>query len=235
MTTNFQSLIQRKGGRISPYSLAGCFVPQITFKSYAAIHAIKESQIKRIKKGGKQKMDAFVRFPKIARLSRDCVITEKIDGSNGQFTVKDGKITSIGSRTRFISPQSDNYGFATWVTLHEEELIVLGDGTHFGEWWGLGIQRAYGQKEKRFSLFDVGRWNSFNIPSCVSVVPTLYLGIFDTNIIQAVLEELKEKGSIASPGFMHPEGIVVYHTASKQLYKKTIENDEKPKRRQAHE
>jgi hypothetical protein len=28
---------------------------------------------------------------------------------------------------------------------------------------------------------------------------------------------------------MNPEGVVIYHTASGQLFKKTIENDEKPK------
>jgi hypothetical protein len=40
---------------------------------------------------------------------------------------------------------------------------------------------------------------------------------------------LKEGGSLAAPGFANPEGIVIYHHATKQLFKKTIEKDEKGK------
>lgn len=55
----------------------------------------------------------FMEFPKIARLSRECIITEKIDGTNGQiFIDEDGKFL-IGSRTRWITPENDNHGFAT--------------------------------------------------------------------------------------------------------------------------
>lgn len=32
-------------------------------------------------------LEAFAEFPKIARLSRECVITEKIDGTNAQVVV----------------------------------------------------------------------------------------------------------------------------------------------------
>ena len=36
----------------------------------------------------------FMEFPKIASLSRECIITEKIDGTNGQiFIDEDGKST----------------------------------------------------------------------------------------------------------------------------------------------
>jgi hypothetical protein len=40
---------------------------------------------------------------------------------------------------------------------------------------------------------------------------------------------LRLDGSYAAPGYMKPEGIVVYHTAAKQMFKVTIENDEQPK------
>ncbi len=62
----------------------------------------------------------------------------------------------IGSRTRWITAQDDNHGFARWVEGNKQELLKLGAGRHFGEWWGSGIQRGYGlQKgEKRFSLFN---------------------------------------------------------------------------------
>jgi len=43
------------------------------------------------------------------------------------------------------------------------------------------------------------------------------------------IEYLKANGSIAAPGFMKPEGIIIYHTAGNLYFKKTIENDEKYK------
>ncbi|KKK96424.1 hypothetical protein LCGC14_2662910, partial [marine sediment metagenome] len=41
---------------------------------------------------------------------------------------------------------------------NKKELMKLGVGTHHGEWWGSGIQRRYNLDEKRFSLFNTGRW-----------------------------------------------------------------------------
>lgn len=176
----------------------------------------------------------FTPFPSISRLSRDMVITEKLDGTNASICVyQDGEDRlniKAGSRTRWITPEDDNYGFAKWVHQHQDELIHgLGEGTHFGEWWGQGIQCGYGLKEKRFSLFNVGRWNNDNKPACCHVVPTLYRGNFSTLKAAEILSELEFEGSIAVPGFMQPEGIVIYHAHSNTLFKKTIKNDEKGK------
>jgi hypothetical protein len=125
----------------------------------------------------------FTSFGKISRLSRDIVITEKIDGTNAQIFIDlmTGEFL-VGSRTRWITPENDNAGFARWAYAHKDELIEgLGDGHHFGEWWGQGIQRGYGLKEKRFSLFNVAKWSDESTrPACCGVVPTLYTGIFDT-------------------------------------------------------
>ena len=89
-------------------------------------------------------MIEFEGFPKIARLSREAIITEKIDGTNAQIYIgEDGQIIA-GSRTRWITPDSDNFGFARWGEQHRVELAALGPGRHFGEWWGSGIQRGYG-------------------------------------------------------------------------------------------
>ena len=187
----------------------------------------------------------FREFPKMSRFSRDIIITEKIDGTNASIfiqhktletaegldsiiaTVEDYTIRA-GSRTQWITPEKDNYGFANWVKQNAEELVKLGEGHHFGEWWGLGIQRKYDMKEKRFSLFNVERWSE-DRPSCCSVVPTLYKGDFNTEAIQFALDILKLNGSCASVGFMNPEGIVIYHTAGNVAFKKTIEKDEVPK------
>lgn len=185
----------------------------------------------------------FEGFPKIPRYNRDIVITEKIDGTNAQILIPDevgssyvtntGQVLPFlcGSRTRWILPENDNHGFAKWAYSHVEELLRLGPGHHFGEWWGLGINRNYGLAEKRFSLFNIGRWRGKEdqLPGCVSLVPILYEGPHEQEAMDKVVASLWVDGSKAAPGFMKPEGIVIYHTAARQLFKITLENDAKPK------
>jgi len=173
-------------------------------------------------------MIEFQEFPKIARLSRDMIITEKIDGTNAQIIIDEDGSFGCASRKRIITPESDNYGFAKWAYEHKDDLMKLGPGRHFGEWWGNGIQRGYGILEKRFSLFNVGRWDCPERPSCCGIVPTLYKGEFDTISIRKVLDDLQLHGSYAAP-FMNPEGVVIFHEASRTMFKKTIKDDEKPK------
>lgn len=170
----------------------------------------------------------FIGFPKIARLSRDVIVTEKIDGTNVQvFIGEDGSIRA-GSRTRWITPEDDNYGFAKWVAEHADELRELGPGQHFGEWWGKGIQRNYALQERRFSLFNATRWGDSR-PACCHVVPVLYQGDFVQSAWQRALADLAKNGSAAAPGFMDPEGIILFHTAGNFGFKKTLHKDEKPK------
>lgn len=186
----------------------------------------------------------------MGRLSRECIITEKIDGTNAQiFIDADGQFL-VGSRNRWITPQDDNFGFAAWAHTHMEELKKLGAGRHFGEWWGSGVQRGYGlaKGEKRLSLFNVSRWCLHGqtperiptadpriekyqdvLPPCVGLVPVLYRGIFTTEACESTVERLRVNGSVAAPGFMKPEGIVCFHTAANVGFKKTIENDSIPK------
>ena len=183
----------------------------------------------------------FQGFPKMARLSRDVIVTEKIDGTNAQVLVtEDGEIRA-GSRKRWITPEDDNFGFATWVEEHRDELLALGPGRHFGEWWGSGIQRGYGLDHKRFSLFNASRWAVHEVRSveegdyrcmqvpCCHVVPVLFSGPFRTDFVEEVLIELSENGSRAAKGFANPEGVVIYHVAAGVGFKKTLENDEVPK------
>ena len=177
-------------------------------------------------------MTEFQKFQKIARLSRNCSITEKIDGTNAcVFIGEDGEFLT-GSRTRWITPEADNYGFAKWALAHKDELMALGPGRHFGEWWGSGCQRGYGftNGEKRFSLFNTSRWNDLTPPpACCHVVPVLYTGIFTSTDVDACLDILRTQGSRAAPGFMKPEGVVIYHTAGRYYFKKTLEKDDVPK------
>lgn len=174
----------------------------------------------------------FRPFSKIPRLNRDVVVTEKIDGTNALVYIADDGVTiAAGSRTRWITPESDHFGFARWVADNREALLALGPGSHYGEWWGAGIQRRYGLTEKRFSLFNVGRWNAENVPACCSVVPTLAIGEMRA-AVDSALATLRAEGSMAAP-FDKPEGVVVYHTASGALFKVTLEGDESPKGRAA--
>jgi hypothetical protein len=174
-------------------------------------------------------MSEFVPFPKIARLNRDVVVTEKIDGTNACVNVGEDGAVRAASRTRWITPEDDNYGFARWVAEHADELRLLGPGAHFGEWWGAGIQRRYGMSEKRFSLFNVGRWgDDSSRPACVDVVPVLGRGPLGPTV-EAAITLLRERGSMAAPFFPDPEGIVVYHHASGGLFKVTLKGDEAPK------
>lgn len=129
----------------------------------------------------------FEAFPKIPRLSRDCIVTEKIDGTNAQIYIEqlpDTEVSpglyqiKVGSRNRWITPEEDNHGFARWVKDNQEQLVKeLGIGRHYGEWWGQGINKRYKGAPKTFSLFNAGRWAPEVIAGKLTVckvVPILY-------------------------------------------------------------
>lgn len=196
-------------------------------------------------------MPEFHEFPKMPRLSRECIITEKLDGTNAQILITEEKLIFAGSRNRWITPADDNFGFAAWCLKNADELIAgLGTGRHFGEWLGSGIQRGYGLKngEKRFSLFNASRWCAVGstplrmpsadprvekvqdiAPACCGVVPVLYRGEFHSDMVTACIEDMRIRGSYAAPGFMRPEGVVCYHIAAGVGFKKTLEKDSEPK------
>ncbi len=182
------------------------------------------------------KMDEiqFEPWPKIARLNRDIVVTEKIDGTNAAILITDDGRVAAQSRKRLIIPGDDNFGFARWVADAAGVLTdILGPGRHFGEWWGSGIQRGYGlaKGEKRFSLFNTARYGEMNLGAIegLATTPVLYEGPFAEGEIAFALSGLERDGSQAAPGFMDPEGIVVFHTAAQQMFKVTIKGDEAPK------
>lgn len=170
----------------------------------------------------------FEPFDKMPRLSREMLVTEKIDGTNATVYVSEAGEVFAASRSRWITTETDNYGFAAWVAVNKEELCRLGPGVHRGEWWGQGIQRNYGLTEKRFSLFNVSRWEHER-PACCHVVPVLYRGPFSTSMADAVLVRVRCDGSSAAPGFMNPEGIVIFHVAANLCFKKMLHKDEQPK------
>ena len=171
----------------------------------------------------------FKPWPKITRKNRAVVVSEKIDGTNALVCVTESGDVLAGSRTRWITPADDNYGFARWVYDNADSLRVLGPGYHYGEWAGRGIQRGYGLSDRRFYLFNSGRWNNDETrPACCHVVPVLGTGFEKDGIVDRCVEDLRVNGSRVTPGFP-AEGVVVYHTASGLMQKITLVGDEKPK------
>ena len=163
----------------------------------------------------------FIAWPKIPRYENDSVIiTEKIDGTNACIAIHDDGTYHVQSRNNIITPEKDNAGFARWVQENWDDIKQLGHGYHYGEWWFGKIQLGY-VVEKRFSLFNSGRWNKENLPSCIGVVPILYQGQLTPTIIEELKKELKDKGSKAVEGWMRPEGFCIYYTQSK-TYQKVI-------------
>ncbi|WP_326812114.1 RNA ligase family protein [Streptomyces scopuliridis] len=210
-------------------------------------------------------MHEFVEWPKTKRLFRDIVITEKLDGTNSgihisavtdpdelwvfpenSYTVIVGGVRYVvtaQSRKRIITPgkTTDNFGFAGWVYDNAVDLVsILGEGLHFGEWYGQGIQRGYGLDEKRFALFNTARWREVDdsgtspelraldsgVGAQVDAVPVIYEGPFDQGYIRTALWNLREHGSWAAPGFMNPEGVCVYHSQSRNVFKVTLDNQD---------
>lgn len=206
----------------------------------------------------------FEAWPKIPRLKKDMIVTEKIDGTNAAVLIRtvrpedfggmnpagpqltiggpggytaavvhlEGKtyLVAAQSRKRLITPDSDNFGFAKWVWDNAADLVrLLGEGRHFGEWWGSGIQRGYGltNGEKRFSLFNVNRYQYVKgLFHQIDLVPELYRGPFSTTKVSQVLGHLSREGSQAAPGFMRPEGVIVYHVGAGSVFKAFVDPED---------
>lgn len=160
----------------------------------------------------------FKAWPKITRLEnrRAPVFTEKIDGTNACIVITAEGDFACQSRTRFITPEDDNFGFAKWAYANRDELMKMGEGYHYGEWWGLGIQRGYDLKEKRFSLFNARRWGEHNpnTPKCCHVVPMIR-----AKSCEEARDILVNNGSFAAPGYMRPEGLIMYEPDSDTCFK----------------
>ena len=172
----------------------------------------------------------FQPFPKIPRLRNEIItVTEKLDGTNAQVLVTPEGQVFAGSRNRWITPgkDTDNYGFAAWVEENKEALKGLGIGRHFGEWYGPGIGRGYSNRERRLALFNTYR-PAESLPSIVERVTVLYQGdaVGLTDEVYFHISELIAKGSKHCPGFMRPEGVVIYSSLNKTRYKVLCENDD---------
>lgn len=199
-------------------------------------------------------MVEFKEWPKIPRgQNEEITITEKIDGTNACIIVEigtDGQPHVIGmqSRSNLLAYKEngewircldeagkprENYGFAAWVIDNEETLSILGEGYHYGEWAGPGIQKnPHNLERKTFFLFNSDRWRDGRQqrPEGVECVPVLYEGpeyVYDdgvdglekatTVMMSKLWYDAKDKG-------YHPEGVVVWYHKTRRYEKYTYEN-----------
>lgn len=186
-------------------------------------------------------MKVFTKYGKTPRLNANVTITEKLDGTNASIIIRayeqfviDGvcqltpelqtsctcdatgdNLMWAASRNRILTPQNDNYGFARWVFDNAIGLFKLGEGQHYGEWWGKKIQRGYGLNRKVFSLFNYNRYEESLLNETFPHVPGLdvcnpiYQGPFEQEELDSIIEGLEIGGSLAAPGFGRPEGVIV--------------------------
>lgn len=221
-----------------------------------AIGAFRPNEISLITQLSKSCMkggEEFHSYPKIPRYENETfTLSEKIDGSNGVININDdGKIIA-GSRTQWLIGQDskgrniDNHGFRQWVADHHDDLLKLGVGTHYGEWYGNKINRKYGLDHNRFMLFNRTRYES-NIskqmaiqsicpgtpstrdelfPSCCELETVLMDNVCFNALPDLVREFCKSfitNGSRHVPGFKNPEGLIVRSNLRGTLYKVIID------------
>lgn len=183
-------------------------------------------------------MESFPAYPKTKRLESETItISEKIDGTNGLIRVRthlDGtKDILAGSRSKWLFTDGtktwDNHGFGQWVRDNELELSKLPDGDHYGEWYGRGINRNYGMKDRKFMLFNRERYvNLEEIPNCVELETVLFnnASIYGIDVVINGLEiEMDEKGSTHVPGFDRPEGLILRFKLAGKVYKEIFSKD----------
>ena len=168
------------------------------------------------------------------------VTTEDVENTpSTELIVRGAYLYRVGaqSKNRLITPgkTTDNYGFAAFVYAHKEELFdLLGVGHHFGEWWGDGIQKRYQVQYRVFSLFNTAKHKDTFLrlkdeagrDVMIERVPVLYEGPFSEEAVKASLDSLNKYGSLGHPFNPNPEGIVIYHTQSKQVYKVTRDGND---------
>ena len=164
-------------------------------------------------------MIEFKAWEKIPRgQHEEITITEKMDGTNAGIIIQGGVIVGTQSRKRLITPEDDNYGFSRWVEDNKDDLINLGEGYHYGEWTGLGIQKNPHELEKKeFFLFNSYRWNQPDSgkPECCKVVTILFQGESSKENINNTFDELLETAK------HKPEGIVVWFHKGRRFEKYT--------------
>lgn len=145
-------------------------------------------------------------YGKTSRLSKQIVVTEKLDGSNLIFLKKDGKI-HVATRN-YIYPLEgiEQYkdrlykGLCEWL---QENKFDMPEGTVLmGEWMGMG--RKYKRQFKKFNLFAVGKYQNdqlietiydidlVQLPEFMGKVPVVQVDA-DIRNLQEILDDYRKK------------------------------------------
>jgi len=146
----------------------------------------------------------------------NCVITEKMHGTNGVLIFDEQGNMKVGSRKRELGPWPgedkvrDNFGFYAWASERQRELFqLLGAGHHHGEWVGPGVEKNMHEFDVRmFLLFDTSKQELYDAYSNVMAeleiwhVPIMYEGKFMPGIVERMMDELEHRGLWA-------EGVIV--------------------------
>ncbi len=157
----------------------------------------------------------FKAWPKTPRLVNDTfIITEKLDGTNGQILIHEDGTIDVGSRSRWLSSGkvNDNFGFYDWIQERRGQIVeTLGPGRYYGEFIGKGIQRGYGLDHKRFYLFRIDL--DQRVQDHLNVVDIYTVPVIDIKTVLHLDEKLTEltlnKPSSAVHAFPYPEGVII--------------------------
>ena len=147
-------------------------------------------------------------------------ITDKMDGTNSCIVIEDSVIVAVQSRKRFITPECDNFGFAQWVKDNNDDLLGLGDGYHYGEWVGPGIQKNPHCLDKK-TLYLFNTWLSDTKPDCCEVVEVLFNGIMSPGLVEDMLDCMRR---VRDNTELKPEGVVVYYHTFRSRTKHTVKS-----------
>lgn len=173
----------------------------------------------------------FPKYPKTLRYENlRVVITEKIDGTNGLIEISPDGVR-FGSRNCYLNEHKDNYGFFNFFSQFENRIMESFSPEYdglvhiYGEWFGAGIQRTYGLKEKYFMPFSPYWANTLIEVGVPNIVPPyqFYAGKMDSVREEMAFQTLKEEGSQLVPGWKRPEGIIIHYLDNNLKIKRTLD------------
>ena len=113
----------------------------------------------------------------------------KLHGTNAAVRIDPDGIVTAFSRSRIITPQQDNCGFAEWVESKREYFAKLADDKPFviyGEWCGPGIQKGVAINEipnRIFAVFGIRRIDNDVFESHPFVLENILYGIPDLYVL----------------------------------------------------
>jgi hypothetical protein len=132
----------------------------------------------------------WAEYHNVAPRKRRFLGTVKLHGTNAGITMTQAGDILYRSRSRFITPDDDNYGFARAMSAHEDEIraalapyAAKHDVTIFGEWCGAGVQSNVGVSalEKLLVIFAMRDGDGWREPCHVGGFSVTSARIFNVH------------------------------------------------------